>query len=192
MTSSVLFNSYLSQTNKYLQGLALIHTHPAFKSKVNEYYQILNLNPTSENLIQLGTLFGALFLPAYPHKHLKLLAQSILDNIRTHQHKVTYNNLTEYLLKLCSFAVENIDVKSAIGFLELLKSRITDTYLVSAADPSQRTKVSTEYRLDIIEAESMLSDTDLLEKHHREEMKHVYFEEVVNLSEEDLLKTTEK
>lgn len=75
MATSILFNSVQTNpSNKYSQLLSLIAIHPNFKSKVNEFYQILNLNPTADSLIKLGTLYFALFLPDYPNKHLKLLA----------------------------------------------------------------------------------------------------------------------
>jgi hypothetical protein len=86
-------------------------------------------------MIKLGTLYFAFLLPEFPEKQLKYLAQELFENIKTHDTQVTYNNLREYLLKMCSYSVENIDVRSAIGFLELLKSRITDTYIVSAINP---------------------------------------------------------
>lgn len=76
----------------------------------------------------------------------------MFEGIRTHESEVTYNNLREFLLKLCAFCVENIDVRSAIGFLDLLKSRITDTYILSATDPNQRKKINIELKLELLDA----------------------------------------
>jgi hypothetical protein len=79
MATSIVFNScQVNLNNKYTQLLALISIHPAFKAKVNDFYQILNLNPTSDSLLRLGSLYFALFLPDYPSKHIKLLAQEVL------------------------------------------------------------------------------------------------------------------
>lgn len=76
MATSIVFNSVLpSNSNKYTQLLSLIAIHPSFKAKVNEFYQILNSNPSADALIKLGTLYFALFLPDYPNKHLKILAK---------------------------------------------------------------------------------------------------------------------
>jgi hypothetical protein len=163
MASTVLFNSVLTNPqHKHSQLLALIATHPSFRAAVNDYYQILNLSPTTQSVTHLGTLFFTLLLPEYPLQQTQGLAGALLDHIRSHPSKVTYHNLTEYLLKLCTFAVESIDVRNAIGFLELLKSRITDTFIISAVDPSKRRKVSTEFKLEIMEGESVLSDSGLL------------------------------
>jgi hypothetical protein len=101
--------------------------------------------------------------------------------VRTHEDRVTYNNLKEYLLKICAFSIENIDIRNAIGFLELLKSRITDTFIVNAANPTERRKVNVDYKLEVLDSESVLSESALAEKHFREEMKHIYFEEKATL-----------
>lgn len=76
---------------------------------------------------------------------------------------------------MCAFAVENIDVRSAIGFLELLKSRITDTFIVNALKPAERRKINIDVKLEIIDGEQVINDAGLAEKHHRDEMKHIYF-----------------
>ena len=65
-----------------------------------------------------------------------------------------------------------------------MKARITDTWIVCARDPSQRRKVNCEYKLEMIEVESILEGSALLEKFHREEQKNIYFEEKVSLVEE--------
>lgn len=118
MTSNILFNTCINQQHhKHSQLLALISSHPSFKSSVNQYYQILNQQPTSSSLTHLGTLAFALLLPEYPLKHKQILAEQLLESIQTHDQKYDYNKLKEYLLKICSYAVENIDVRSAIGFL---------------------------------------------------------------------------
>lgn len=75
MATSLIFNNCLPPTNnKYSHLLSLIAIHPSFKSKVNEFYQILNLNPTPDSLIKLGSLYFSFVLPEYPTKYLKLLA----------------------------------------------------------------------------------------------------------------------
>jgi len=66
-----------------------------------------------------------------PIKHLKFIAEELFESVRMQEALVTYNDLKELLLKFCSLTIENIDVRSSIGFLDLLKSRITDTYIVS-------------------------------------------------------------
>jgi hypothetical protein len=76
MASALLFNTcHLQPSHKYTFLLNLVALHPSFKSAVNQYYQILNNHPTPESIIQLGTNYFALFLPDYPPKQLKLLAQ---------------------------------------------------------------------------------------------------------------------
>ena len=117
---------------------------------------------------------------------MRYIAGELFENIRTHDQKVTYQNLKEYLLKMCAFAVENIDVRSAIGFLELLKSRITDTFIVNALKPTERKKINIDVKLEIVDGEQVINDSGLAEKHHRDEMKHVYFEEKVALLEEEV------
>ena len=148
MASSLIFNTCLANPSaKYTHLLSYIALHPAFKSKVNEYYQILGLSTSVEGLVRLGSLYFAMVLPDLPAKCVKYLAEQLLESIRTHESKVTYNNLTEYLLKLCAFSVENIDVRSAIGFLELLKSRITDTFVASVGKPGERRRINVDIKL---------------------------------------------
>jgi hypothetical protein len=48
-----------------------------------------------------------------------------------------------------------------------------------------------DIKLEVFDAESVLLESGLLEKYHREEMKHIYFEEKVTLAEEDLLRISE-
>ena len=118
MATSLIFNTIHSHASpKYTQLLHLISQHPAFKARVNDYYEILNCSPTPDNMIKLATLFFAFLLPEFPEKSLRYIAGELFENIRTHDQKVTYHNLNEYLLKMCAFAVESIDVRSAIGFL---------------------------------------------------------------------------
>jgi hypothetical protein len=75
MATSLIFNSCLPPPNsKYSHLLSFIAIHPSFKSKVNEFYQILNLNLTADSLIKLGSLYFAFLLPEYPAKYLKILA----------------------------------------------------------------------------------------------------------------------
>lgn len=187
MTSSLIFNTIHSQASpRYTQLLHLISQHPAFKAKVNDYYEILSCNPNPDNMIKLASLFFAFLLPEFPEKALRYIAGELFENIRTHDQKVTYHNLKECLLKMCAFAVENIDVRSAIGFLELLKSRITDTYIVDAVRPAERRKINIDVKLEIVDGEQVINDAGLAEKHHRDEMKHVYFEEKVALLEEEV------
>jgi len=118
MATSLIFNTcHVNPSNKYTFLLNLIALHPSFKSMVNQYYQILNCNPTIDSIIKLGINYFGFFLPDFPLKQLKVLAQELFESIRTHEDKVTYNNLKEYLLKICSYSIENINVSSAIGFL---------------------------------------------------------------------------
>ena len=60
---------------------------------------------------------------------------------------MTYTHLTEYLLRICSDLIENIDVKSAIGALEMLESRITDHFIIDAADDEYKQKLQTSIKL---------------------------------------------
>jgi hypothetical protein len=138
-------------------------------------------------MVKLGTLFFAFLLPEFPDKQLKYLAQELFENVKTHDNLVTYHNLKEYLLKMCSYSLENIDVRSAIGFLDLLKSRITDTFIVSAVTPAERRKINIDVKIEMVEGETVINDSGLAEKHHREEVKHIYFEEKVSLVEEEVL-----
>lgn len=76
MATSLIFNTIrTAASSKYTQLLTLISHHPSFKTKVNEYYEILNCAPNPENMIKLGTLFFAFLLPEFPEKHLRYLAQ---------------------------------------------------------------------------------------------------------------------
>ena len=188
MSSSwLVFNRLHSAPDgSHAQLLHLISLHPSFRSVVNRYYLTLNSNPTPASLTHLASLYLAFLLPDFPAKTTQALALQLVENIRTLPDSTTYNNLLELLLKMCAHAVENIDVRSAIGFLELLESRITDTWVVNAADPNQKRKVGTECGVELLDVEAVLNDSGLAEKHHREEMKHVYFEERVVLSEEEL------
>lgn len=68
----------------------------------------------------MGTLIYALLLPEFPKNLQRKLAVDLFNSLQTHTDKVTYTNLTEYLLKICSDLVENIDVRSAIGILDLI------------------------------------------------------------------------
>lgn len=64
MATSLIFNTIHSSTSpKYTTLLQLISQHPSFKSKVNEYYEILACSPTPDNMVRLGTLFFAFLLP---------------------------------------------------------------------------------------------------------------------------------
>jgi hypothetical protein len=76
MATSILFNTcQLAPNGKYTTLLHLIALHPAFKTAVNQYYQILGSAPTAESITKLGTYYFALLLPDFPLKHLRLLAQ---------------------------------------------------------------------------------------------------------------------
>jgi hypothetical protein len=68
-----------------------------------------------------------------------------------------------------------------------LKSRITDTYIVSVVNPTEKKKINIDVKLEILEGENVLNDSGLAEKHHRDEMKNIYFEEKVSLIEEEVL-----
>jgi hypothetical protein len=64
MATSLIFNTIHSgSSQKYTYLLNLIAQHPSFKSKVNEYYDILGCSPTPESMIKLGTLYFAFLLP---------------------------------------------------------------------------------------------------------------------------------
>ena len=76
MASNILFNSCISNPqHRHMQLLYLINAHPSFKSKVKQFYQVLNQSPTPASLAHLGALSFALLMPEYPQKHLKQLAQ---------------------------------------------------------------------------------------------------------------------
>jgi hypothetical protein len=64
MATSLIFNTIHSgSSQKYTFLLNLISQHPSFKSKVNQYYEILNCNLTSDSMVKLGTLYFAFLLP---------------------------------------------------------------------------------------------------------------------------------
>ena len=49
----------------------------------------------------------------------------------------------------------------------MLKSRITDTFVVSTKNPQEKRKIPYDVRLEMIDNETVLNDSGLLEKHHR-------------------------
>jgi hypothetical protein len=64
MATSLIFNTiHAASSQKYTSLLQLISQHPSFKSKVNDYYDLLACTPTPENMVRLGTLFFAFLLP---------------------------------------------------------------------------------------------------------------------------------
>jgi|688.fasta_scaffold74709_1 hypothetical protein len=82
-----------------------------------------------------------------PTKHLKFIAEELFESVRMQEALVTYNDLKDLLLRFCSLAIENIDVRSSIGFLELLKSRITDTYIISVVGQQQKRRIEMDVKL---------------------------------------------
>lgn len=100
--------------------LYLIEIHPAFKSKINSFLLMFSGDLTADGLIKMGTLIYALLLPEMPKNLQRKLALELFNNLQTHNDAVTFTNLAEYLLKICADLVENIDVRSAIGILELI------------------------------------------------------------------------
>jgi hypothetical protein len=74
---------------------------------------------------------------------------------------VTYTNLSEYLLKLCSDLLENINLRSAVGVLELLESRIVDWFVIDAKDPNAIREIKTVVNLELYDCENVISETEL-------------------------------
>jgi hypothetical protein len=64
MSISLIFNTIHTASNaKYTQLLHLVGLHPSFQSKVNEFYQIIQCNPTIDNIVKLGTLYFSFLIP---------------------------------------------------------------------------------------------------------------------------------
>jgi len=67
MASNILFNScIINPQHKHTQLLFLISSHTSFRTKVKDFYQVLNQNLTSASLAHLGALAFTLLLPEYP------------------------------------------------------------------------------------------------------------------------------
>ncbi len=139
---------------------------------------------TSDGVIKMGALIYALLLPEMPKNLQRKLAVELFNNLQTHNDTVTFTNLAEYLLKICADVVENIDVRSAIGLLELIQSRIVDHYVIDAKDPSKKRKIQANIKLEIFDCENVLHETELPEKFHRKGAELIYFEEKVQFQED--------
>ena len=68
----------------------------------------------------MGCLIYALLFPDFPKNLQRKMSVELLNSLQIHQDEVTYTTLSEFLLKVCSDLVENIDVRSAIGILDLI------------------------------------------------------------------------
>lgn len=132
------------------QLLYLIEIHPSFKAKVNSFL-LLFPELSSEAVIKMGSLIYALLLPEMPKNLQRKLAVELFNTLQTRHDALTYTNLSEYLLKICADLVENIDVRSAIGMLELIESRIVDHFVIDARDPSKKRKIQTNIKLEIFD-----------------------------------------
>ena len=138
------FNFYLfgshqtSSDNEFNHLLYLISSHQDFKFRVNNFLSFLPSPLTSETIVKMGTLIYTLLLPDFePRYHRKLateLLQSLQISLDHHSAKITYTNLAEYLLKIAADYIENIDLKSCLGFLDLIYIRITDAYIIDVHD----------------------------------------------------------
>lgn len=90
--------------------------------------------------------------------------------------EVTYTHLCEFLIRIAAHLVENIDVRSAIAVIELIESRIVDCFVVDLKDPeTKKTKIGISGKLDLIDCEDILKESELPEKHHRKACDLVYF-----------------
>jgi|LakMenEpi03Aug12_release.lakeMendotaPanAssembly.Ray.scaffolds.fasta_scaffold1354759_1 hypothetical protein len=88
--------------SSYSHLLYLIRTHPAFIAKVNSFLLLFNGELTADGIIKMGSLIYALLLPEVPKNLQRKLAVELFNNLQTHNDTVTYTNLAEYLLKICS------------------------------------------------------------------------------------------
>lgn len=124
----------------------------------------------------MGSLIYAFLLPELPKNLQRKLAIELFNSLQVHSDGATYTNLLEFLLKICSDVVDNIDVRSAVGVLELIESRITDHFVIDAKDPSFKRKIQTNIKLEVFELEHILKEAELPEKFHRKASEFVYFE----------------
>ena len=161
MSTYIFTSCHEGADNSYTQLLSLIAAHPAFKSKVNTFLQLLPPTITPNDIIKLGELIFTALLPDFSQSHRRRLATERFQSLQTHSDIVTYSNLSEFLLKICSDAVENVDVRSAIGFLDMIQSRIVDCFIVDAEDSTVKEKVGINIKLDIFDPEVVLTDTGL-------------------------------
>lgn len=179
----------LHSTHTHL--LTLIATHPAYKSKVNEFMDLFPNGLTSDGIIKIGSLINALLFPEIPKALQRKMAVELFNSLQINQEEANYTNLSEFLLKICSDLVENIDVRSAIGILDLLQSRIADWYIFDATDPSFKQKLGTSIKLEVFDSESVITDVELPEKQHRKAGSYVYYEEKVQFEEDISIKPTQ-
>ena len=168
--------------NSYTQLLSLIAAHPSFKSKVNTFLQLFPSSISSQDFIKLGELIYTVLLPDFPHNLRRKLATELLSSLQTHSDTITYTNLSEFLLKICSDAVENVDVRSAIGFLDMVQSRIVDHFIVDVEDPNFKRKIETNVKLEIFDPEAIITDTEMPERKHRVAGELIYYEEKFSLA----------
>lgn len=142
-----LFTSTSASNPLYSQLLYLIGSHPSFREKVNSFLPLFPYKINPESVIKMGSLIMAAILPDYPKNIQRKIAVELFNSIEINQEEVTYTHLSEYLLRFCSSLVENLDVRSAIGILDMLESRIIDYYIVDAADEGFMQKLQTSMKL---------------------------------------------
>lgn len=126
--SSYIFTSVRKQEaapdnpvySPHTQLLALISAHPSFKTKVNSFLSLFPQGLTSDGIIKMGCLINAVLFPEYPKPLQRKMSVELFNSLQIQTDEVTYTNLSEFLLKICSDLVENIDVRSAIGILDIL------------------------------------------------------------------------
>lgn len=155
--------------------LCLVMTHPSFKERVNSLLSVFPASIPSSMLIKLGQLAYACLLPDYPQEVRHKLAYEEYCLLQV-TGEVTYTHLCEYLIRIAAHLVENIDVRSAIAVIELIESRIVDCFVVDLKDPeTKKTKIGISGKLDLIDCEDILKESELPEKHHRKACDLVYF-----------------
>jgi hypothetical protein len=86
---------------------------------------------------------------------------------------------------MCLYAMENIDLKSSLGFLSLLMDRITDRFKSNILT-GEKHQLHFHIKLELFDSEAIIHDTELPEQFHRLMAKDVYFEEKVYFDEEEL------
>ena len=62
-------------------------------------------------------------------------------------------------MRICSDLIENIDVRGAIGALELLESRITDHFVIDATDSDYKHKLQTSIKLEIFDPDHIINES---------------------------------
>jgi hypothetical protein len=114
-------------------------------------------------------------LPEYPATCCKRLAVEMLQSVQL-DGEVNVTTLKEYLARICQNSVENLDVRNSVAFLDLLKSRITDHYVVDSRN-HQKKKVHFHFKLELFDGETVINDAEIPEQFHRLITKDIYYEE---------------